>query len=559
MCFEVIAFEEIYSCATGLIEKKTRSNRAQFEGFITKPVFKKQILKQVQEIQERIRGRKRERNQCHNIVIGQIPEPLVGVKKDVRLVFIQKKRVCEIVEFQPICGSLIDYTADNIPYKFDVTPDSSFSPSLKAQIFRIKVPFDKNSTSFNKSLLRPLFDTLSSQNTIVKKATITAYASVEGDLEGNKALYEQRAQRILKAIEKEQHDSIPRTVVAEENWKDFFTDIKGTDYEELWLKDTNSIKAYVNEHSAEMEDILKNHRYTAVNLVLYPRLDWKTKMEYTLDEYNAWLYKLEKQKGISKVRKRRMLRVQNYIFWRSLVDSSDYTQHMYLPKAKWLVDFNYRQTLFDFLYIDDEPVAFYEKLKELKKLLPKYDELEFNALVHHVNFKDHDYMGELFNKGQVNALINHKLLPEDSIKEDLKVLFHFENTNDLFMKYGGRKLNRAKSSLKFLHDHFLRQELSEEMRIAMARFYISFFKFEWANEMLEPIIHDSQRAMVLFLKVNAFLDVLDQNEAHVEFLLKARKELGDKKWCNLFLGPCNINFQIFRNGDVLGDYCEYCR
>ena len=66
---------------------------------------------------------------------------------------------------------------------------------------------------------------------------------------------------MVDAIVEVQRDSIPTEVIAKENWKDFFKDVKDSDYKFLLKLDSTEIKAYLDQNAHKLEHILKDHRY----------------------------------------------------------------------------------------------------------------------------------------------------------------------------------------------------------------------------------------------------------------------------------------------------------
>jgi hypothetical protein len=92
---------------------------------------------------------------------------------------------------------------------------------------------------------------------------------VEGSLERNIKLQEQRALSIVNAIQSFQKPSIKNEISSSENWVEFLNDIENTTYQDLKNLSKAQIKAkLVGSLSLEMEPILENHRKALITLEL---------------------------------------------------------------------------------------------------------------------------------------------------------------------------------------------------------------------------------------------------------------------------------------------------
>ncbi len=562
LAFEFISFAEAFSCEEGNMGLKRNLNNVDgpIEGYLQKPVYKKDILRQVETHLAQQRGKRKQRNQCFTIDLGEIPPQYLTRKTDVRLVWIQKKRICEVIQFQPICGNLLDHDPPQIPLPINVEPDSNFRPSQAPEVFEFLVPFDKNSTQFDRALLKPLFELLAAEDVIVRKARIEAFASLEGSLAQNTKLFRKRADQIMSAIGKVQEDSIPTEVIAKENWKDFMKDVKDSDYKFLLKLDSTEIKAYLNKNSHKLEHILKDHRYTAAKFYVYQKLNPQNTLEFAVDEFNARALELVKRKKLPRMSAERLMKIQNYVHWKGPRGDTSW-QNLYIPNTQAFSRFALNQWLFVKANTDIEARQFYQALKGLSKFLGDDDDYLFAVYTHILNNKNDDYLGELLSKAKLQFLLESENI-EENVKEEVRLLYHLLNANSIFLKYGGRNLKRAKSSLKFVKSYYDEKELSDDKLFQLASFYVLFHQYTWAEEALAAAAKREEpngELLSFFLKISAFQDLEEGTTSHSQLLLDAQESLGEKAWCNLFLGPCNINFHIFDDVNVLREYCESCR
>jgi catabolite regulation protein CreA len=41
--------------------------------------------------------------------------------------------------------------------------------------------------------------------------------------------------------------------------------------------------------------------------------------------------------------------------------------------------------------------------------------------------------------------------------------------------------------------------------------------------------------------------------------MEASERIGKHEFCDMFFGPCNIDFQVFKDDSVKSLYCEVCK
>ena len=103
----------------------------------------------------------------------------------------------------------------------------------------------------------------------IKTINIKAYSSVEGSLERNIELQEQRANSIVEALQSFQKPTIKTKVTSSENWVEFLNDVKNTKHADVASLSKNQIKSkLVGQLSKDLEPILRKHRKAVLELEL---------------------------------------------------------------------------------------------------------------------------------------------------------------------------------------------------------------------------------------------------------------------------------------------------
>ncbi|MBC7486170.1 MAG: hypothetical protein H7282_05415 [Cytophagaceae bacterium] len=149
------------------------------------------------------------------------------------------------------------------------------------------VPFEKNEVMDFKGAVEPLNNYLRAENLSLRKISIKAYASVEGDSTANMALARSRSQIMVDALQKREKDSIDATIECTENWSAFFKDLPSTPFAKWKTKDTSALRVLVNDtiHSKQLEHWLSKHRYAYIELYTERKFTKEEKLSVIKKQY----------------------------------------------------------------------------------------------------------------------------------------------------------------------------------------------------------------------------------------------------------------------------------
>lgn len=239
------------------------------------------------------------------------PQTMVGSATEVSVVFKRKKQKLLSVSFDTLyadipgdlpitdsssCGGdMIQDEVDAMEKSKNVTPCKkvtgfecygSFTPAfMERKEFR--VPFEKNEVKDLNGAVQPAYDYLKAENLSLKKISIKAFASVEGDSTANMALAKSRSQVMIDALQKREKDSIEASIECSENWAAFFKDLPLTPFAKWKNKDTVELRTLVNDtiNSKQLEPWLSKHRYAYMELYSERKLSNEEKLQVLRKQY----------------------------------------------------------------------------------------------------------------------------------------------------------------------------------------------------------------------------------------------------------------------------------
>lgn len=569
LALEVIGFSEAYTCDSDIAEgeKKVLKGESLFSGRVTKPLYRRDILKQIRQHELEQKGRRRDRNRCFNIILAKAPEDFYREHKEIKLVIIKRKRVCSIMSFRSLCGNLISYKVPPIEMDFSIGTDTRFKPRMPEDRFIERIRFEKNSIDFNANEVDSVIMLLQDTDVEIKSLDIKAFASIEGNISDNKGLYQARAFGVLEAIENKIGKSVDHNISAEENWQDFRRDISlMKEYRYLQKMDSAELRDYLSkpENADKLEPMLSKHRYTYVRVKYSPVLKPEEATMYAADEFNAKVLRFKKGKNIPKPVFNRLMRIQTYLFQNAIKDGDAYYDSLFLPRSDKFFPLFFRDLQFKYHIGNYSELEYFVELEKLRKR-NKSSMVETAYRIFLINQSGNELYNEYLKPSVISSLIEDLKSKDgqDSLIHELEALYHFSRANSLYRKYGGRNLKRAKSSIRYLYKRFSEEEnLSPRFKYSLARYFVLFYKFDYALDLLEEealSAEPNDYDLTLYLKIMAMRDLESPSEEFRQLLLNAIDQLGKERWCGLFIGQCNIPMDIFDFETILDLYCEECR
>lgn len=115
--------------------------------------------------------------------------------------------------------------------------------------------------------------------------------------------------------------------------------------------------------------------------------------------------------------------------------------------------------------------------------------------------------------------------------------------------------------LSKIHDHFTNKALNQAEKNKLAYYYVYHSRPDWAMELLWPDFQNqvnNPEGFTILAKI-LYTNYQDtQDTSYFEFLKELHRRIGNESWCAMFVGPCNISFQVLDYEAFRNFYCEKC-
>lgn len=531
-----------YSCE----KNSTSPTSFAHTGFLTKPLYKNELLKRTVELGDGITVTN----------MGPIPKELINIPIEANYLILQDKFLCS---YRSMIN--LDFHGwmllENGLYYDTLTKDGIKNKYKDvAKTLNFVIPFEKDKSQYNQEDIRPLIDSLRMTDYSIKEISIRAFTSVEGDYKRNLKLQKDRAESIVGALQSYQTEKIQSTISTQENWVDFLDDIQYSPYKNLAVLSKDEVKEKLKSKDLQekLEPILQKHRKGIIQIKLEKRLTFEENDEKQLRKY--FLQKIE-EKNIEEA-----LYLQQIIFYkirkRQLPES--YLASLEVPESiengRLLINQG------AFLY-DNETTDVFEAIKtfeSLKMLLPNNPKIDYNlcalklqAWLHTSLIQPRDEL-----KKEIESL-RAKKIPDPLIRRLLI------NYNIILSEVHLRNQNYAAKdkSVLFIFQTYLPLKLNDADLVNLAKYFSHYSKFEWATKILQPrvkAINVSEDLVFYYLSLTIYLPSNTKSINYRSIMLNAVNE-NRSRFCELFNSSMDggISFQLLNDSYLNRTFCENCR
>lgn len=605
MALEVVSYKP-YDCGNPqYYEKPSRRNRqCLFSGRVLKPLYRKRLKrgfrkKEKHNFVERLkeshagmqtannfRGKMRAihdafvypfESEIYSISLGKLPKDLSGYY-EVNIVLIQKGQVCRVLHFTDYCGQDWDVqspVADVAQFHTD-----TFRMESKLRAYDFRIPFGQNKYEYMYSDIRPFLDSLGASAFTVLGAQIDAFASVEGSEEINDRLQQQRAASIISAMQGVQKDTIAVKITTTENWKLFdeqvktvpaFAVFKGKSHEQVKQMLADTVLAH------KLEPWLAKERAAYIHL--------QVRIDYKPDTSCGWLVpRLRLYTDSAQHAVREHLRpvfldsladLQAW-YYRGLAKQEADTNCLYSIEypAKPPFDtlaYNWAWMKHQFLAAPDTQrtdLIFYNECTNIMNTaeksqpywpavyaMAKYEVKYWTPAGSFSNDPDRIYK---WIEWMENAV-------PDSMVERLSLLrlsWHYKAV-DYYEAKGKSQEAKVIRSLGVIAEYWQDPvRANDSIALVLSNFILHHGYPGWAYMVLAPAaLKENPRHDVLMQFLKLSYQHKDESPGFAEYaalLTRARSYLSHEEWCSLFVGPCNISFQLWDSEAMRNLYCEEC-
>ena len=535
-----LVLKDRYACDIESIKK------AQIRGFLLKPVYTKELRSGLKPNEKNI--------------FRKIPEGLLNDELEYNILFLSNKNLCQyytIYDLESYPWELLDMGMylDSLTYNpKEIKVSAQESYVIRNKTLKFKIPFEKNKSNYSQDDIKPIYDSLRLTDFNIKSINIKAYSSIEGRLDRNIELQEQRANSIVAALQTFQKPTIKTVVSSSENWVEFLNDIKGTNHENLSGLSKIQIKEkLVGELSKEMEPILRNHRKAVLELELEKKDKYKTmSADVLLNKFNA---------AITAEKLDEAIEIQNSIFekLKEKEASPDILRKMNIPKqAKFVKIFN-KNSVFRYMLNVRQILIVYNELLELEKIVPKDREVKYNIAAIKIKlwrFKAID-INETKLKSQIYALKNYGI--DDSLISRMMVNFHIVTAENLMRK---RDYANKDKSVSYINNNYNKFPLSDYDYLSLAQFFSYYANISMSVKLLENKARSIDiNENLLFYYLNLTLVSVDfTKDLNYKAIMLNAINMNKARFCKLFnaVEDGGVTFQLLENNYLRETYCENC-
>lgn len=533
-----------YSCE---LEPKKKS---QIKGLLLKPIYGSKLRS----------GLKPNGQNKYRVHVGRISETLAKKELEYNILFLNDKNLCRyytIYDLESYPWDLLDMGMylDSLTYdskKIKSTAKEGYI--LRNKTLKFKIPFEKNKSEYFQEDIKPIYDSLKLTDFNIKTINIKAYSSVEGSLERNIELQEQRANSIVAALQTFQKPTIKTEVSSSENWVEFLNDIKGTKHESLINLAKYQIKEkLVGTLSKDIEPILKHHRKAVLELELEKKDKYKTmSSDELLSKFNS---------AISEEQLSDANNIQNSIF-RKLKNKEiapDFLQKMQIPQQAKYVKILNKNSVIKYVLNVRQALIVYNELQTLEKLVPKNGEVKYNIAAIKIRlwrFKAID-INEAKLKTQINALKNYGI--DSALISRMMVNFHIIKAENLMRE---RDYANKDKSVTYINNNYKNFPLSDYDYLSLAQFFSYYANIDMALKLLEnkvKSIEIDEDLLFYYLNLTLVNTELTQNSDYRTIMLNAIN-MNKKRFCKLFnaVEDGGVTFQLLEDEYLRKTYCESC-
>ena len=522
----------------------------QIKGMLLKPVYM-QKLKQ---------GLKPFGKGTFRVLVGTLPEALVSEELEFNILFLNNKNLCRyqrVYEIERYPWDLLDmgmylYSLTYQTKRIKPTNEEKFVVKYKS--FKFEIPFEKNKATYSKEDIKPMYDSLRLTEFNIKTINIRAYSSVEGSLERNIELQEQRAKSIADALQTFQEPTITTEVNSSENWVDFLNDISDTKHANLKTLSKVAIKSkLVGNLAQELEPYLKNHRKAVITLELEKKDLYKDKStEELISLFNKVLAANDVEIAND---------IQNSIFekLKESQSSPDILNKMNVPQQKKYVRFINKNSVNKFLLNQSYVLIAYNELLKLEKLVPKDKEVKYNlAALKMVMFRyNAQPVDEEKFKKEIYQLKSYGI--KQILIDRMMVNFHIIKSEQFMQK---RDYTNKDKSVAYIEKNYKKFPLSNYDYLSLAQFLTYYSNHDKAVDLLDKKVRSvtvDEDLLFYYLNLTLVKPELTASSNYRTIMLNAIN-MNRKRFCKIFnsINDGGVTFQLLEDEYLRKTYCENC-
>ena len=135
-------------------------------------------------------------------------------------------------------------------------------------------------------------------------------------------------------------------------------------------------------------------------------------------------------------------------------------------------------------------------------------------------------------------------------------------SNNHFKRNQGANKYIGNGSLDRIKEHYDSLSLEPILRKSLGYYFLAFGKSEWAIEYFKPFASEEMFDLGVYIdmvKTMVVSSILEGKSDYQAILVESSQRIGKHEFCDMFFGPCNIDFQVFDDASIKSLYCEVCK
>ena len=484
-----------------------------------------------------------------------MPENLLKSELEFNILFLGNRSLCRyqtIFNLQAYSWDLLDMGMYLDSLSIDDKKIGNIVEGFK--IMRFEIPFQKNKSTYEASDIKSVYDSLNLTDFNIEAITIKAYASIEGSVERNLKLQNQRATSIIQALQSYQKPTIENEVTTAENWVEFLNDIEETEF--AYLKDLSK-KQIKNKLTASLsqkiEPLLKNHRKAVISLELTRKDYYESLNEDGLIEaFNISILNKDLMEAA---------RLQNALFNRLkyLEISPGILDKLQIPEQLNYVQFLNNRSAFRYQLDERRILISKDELEKIKKLSPENKRVNYNLVV--LKFKMWRFKFTEVNREKFIIEIRdlEKLGIAKNLIERMLMNFHIIKSE---REMQIRDYDSKDESVEYIFDNYDDLKLSDTDYFSLAQFLAYYGNIDWAAELLSDkvrTINVDEDLLFYYLNLTLINKTLTKTDEYRTVMLNA-STMNKERYCALFnsVEDDGVTFQLLEDIYLRKGYCEIC-
>ena len=549
------------------LKPSRRNNQSIINGVVLKPIYKKELKRGFKKAKysKFFHIKKDSTAKSFKMSLGKLPKEFEGYY-EVNILVLKKKRVCRVIHFTDFCG---ENMSDSIATKkLEIVNNYPSESPIRKGVVHFEIPFKKGKYDFTYADIKPLIGVFSRNDFTVDSANVRAYSSMEGTVSINNKLQQKRAQSILSVFKEKQNTEFKTSIETHSNWYLFKKQIE----EESKLKELRELdslgvieKLEDKEYVKRIEPFLSIQRYGAVDLHVKYVINLKDLADTLLVELKNYYFDKKGRELEVEVDRERVFEIQ-YKIYELVRDGHCGTQKL---DEFWKILKEVTNIHWDQQYWLNRRLGRFKNEKEQYHFLINYSPKSFEAAFNGFSIAlDALYEGNYYSGDNHESLfvsvLKLKLITPDDFKntvDSMEISFYARMVELSGLEGSQRDDKLLEVYSEKLVNKTIELQLEEARVLRVAKLMVKEEQDVQAYNILQYQINKGSlldETKVLFAKLNFYHIEEYHNRKYSESLIKLYGNISQKNWCGMFVGPCNISFQVFDDEILRNFYCEKC-